>query len=108
VVVVLAKAQTSGGTQIVVAPVTHSPPEAPANAVEVPANVKRELGLDRERSWIVITEFNRFPWPGPDVRPLEDGDPFYGAIPDWLFRRVREAIGKCAARGEVRVTRRTE
>ena len=94
--------------QLLVAPVTHSAPAAPADAVEVPANVKRDLGLDRDRSWIVATEVNRFLWPGPDVRVLEGGDPFYGAIPDWLFARVREAISGLARRGKVDVTQRTK
>lgn len=106
--VVLATAQGGRGTQLIVAPVTHSPPEALSDAIEMPASVKRDLGLDRERSWIVITEVNRFLWPGPDVRPLEGGSPFYGAIPDWLFVRVRSGIGESAARGDMKVTRRTE
>jgi len=107
-VVVLATQQASGGTRLIVAPVTHSPPEAPTDAVELPANVKRDLGLDRERSWIVITETNRFLWPGPDVRPIEGGSPLYGAIPDWLFARVRRGIGSLAERGEIEIIRRTE
>jgi hypothetical protein len=27
------------------------------------------LGLDEPRSWVVLTEANRFPWPDPDLRP---------------------------------------
>jgi hypothetical protein len=79
-----------------------------ADAVEVPTVVKRDLGLDRERSWIVVTEVNSFLWPGPDVRPLGDGGPFYGAVPDWLFLQMREAIGVHAGRGGVKITKRTE
>jgi hypothetical protein len=77
-------------------------------AVELPANVKRDLGLDRERSWIVTSEVNSFRWPGPDVRLLDDDTPFYGAIPDWLFVRVRESVGGWVGRGKIRVTPRTE
>ena len=77
-------------------------------AVELPANVKRDLGLDRERSWIVTSEVNSFRWPGPDVRVLDDGTPFYGAIPDWLFSRVRESVGVWAGRGKARIVGRTE
>jgi hypothetical protein len=74
----------------------------------VPANVKRDLRLDRDKSWVVVTELNRFQWPGPDVRVVGDGTPFYGAIPDWLFVRVREAIGAVASGGRMRVTKRTD
>jgi hypothetical protein len=108
VVVVLAVSGAGSSLQLTVAPVTHSAPEKATDAVEMPAVVKRDLGLDRERSWIVVTEVKSFLWPGPDVRPLAGGDPYYGAIPDWLFVRMREAIGAHAGRGKVGITRRTE
>lgn len=87
---------------------THRAPEGAGVAIEMPANVKRDLRLDRERSWIVTSEVNSLQWPGPDGRVLDDGTPFYGAIPDWLFVRVRESVGAWTGRGSVRVTRRTE
>ena len=92
--VVVARIEAKGRTEIIVAPVTHSAPERDADAMEMPATVKRDLRLDSDRSWIVITEMNRFVWPGPDIRPVGGkGDPFYGAVPDWLFVKVRDAIG---------------
>lgn len=104
---VLAVTGAGSELRLTVAPVTHSAPERAGDAVEMPAIVKRDLGLDHERSWIVVTEVNRFLWPGPDVRPMADGDPYYGAIPDWLFVRMREAIGAHAGRGRVRIVGRT-
>ena len=65
-------------------PVTHSPPERPEEAVEIPAVVKRRLGLDEARSWIVVSEINRFIWPGPDLRPVSRAEPErfeYGFLP---------------------------
>jgi hypothetical protein len=53
-------------TVVVVLPITHSPPADPASAVEIPVAVKRHLGLDAERSWIVVAEGNEFDWPGYD------------------------------------------
>src|SRR6185369_10141722 len=90
VVVVLAAIIRRGRTQLLVAPVTHAAPKRSGDAIEIPANVKAQIGLDRERSWIVVTELNRFIWPGPDLRivPGHDG-PFYDMLPDWLFERVR-------------------
>lgn len=107
VVVVLATEGVGDGLRVLVAPVTHSAPDTATMAVELPAAVKRDLRLDGARSWIVTTEVNSFRWPGPDVRVLDDGTPFYGAIPDWLFLRVRESVETWAGRG-MRVTRRTE
>ncbi|MER8589878.1 plasmid maintenance toxin (PemK-like), partial [Mesorhizobium sp. M1338] len=41
------------------------------------------------RSWIVLTESNRFAWPGPDVRPLETESGYYGPLPPALFAAVK-------------------
>ncbi len=106
--VVLAIEEAGDRLRVLVAPVTHSVPDTPATAIEMPANVKRDLGLDRERSWIMTGEVNSFRWPGPDARVLDDGTPYYGAIPDWLFVRVQQSVGSWAGRGKMRVTRRTE
>ena len=64
--VVVARFVSGGQTQLLVAPVTHSEPKS-GEGIEIPPPVKRHLGLDRERSWIVTTELNRFNWPGPTV-----------------------------------------
>jgi hypothetical protein len=104
--VVVARLAQKRGTGLLVAPITHTPPESPADAIEIPANVKQHLGLDRERSWTVLTELNRFLWPGPDIRPAPGSDsPFYDALPDWLFERVRNGIVGRA--GQLRMTTRT-
>ena len=60
------------GTPVVrVLPITHAPPKNAEDALEIPAAVKNRLRLDEERSWIILTESNRFAWPGPDLRPLD-------------------------------------
>ena len=77
---------------VTVLPITHTPPADPQLAVEIPTLVKRRLGLDDERSWIVLTEANRFIWPGPDLRPSTLGDSAsvtYGALPFALFENIR-------------------
>jgi hypothetical protein len=53
---------------VLVLPGTHSPPADAALAVEIPALVKECLRLDAERSWVVLSEWKEFIWPGPDVR----------------------------------------
>jgi hypothetical protein len=108
-VVVLSLAQAEGETVVTVAPVTHAPPRWPADAVEIPAATKRRLGLDGERSWIVLTEVNRFRWPGPDLRPVPGQlhtryD--YGMLPPGLFRQVRQGILDWAAKLQLRMTKR--
>jgi hypothetical protein len=76
---------------VTVLPITHTPPSNPDLAVEIPHATKRRLGLDDDRSWIVLTEANRFIWPGPDLRFARTGDPAsvsYGLLPRDLFKEV--------------------
>ena len=73
-------------------PISHTPPSNPLLVVEIPATTKRRLGLDDNRSWVVLTEANRFVWPGPDLRPLQPGDAAsvaYGSLPYGLFEDIR-------------------
>ena len=56
-----------------VLPITHSAPLDPASALEIPPLTKLRLGLDSDRSWVVLDEANDFIWPGPDLRPQSFG-----------------------------------
>ena len=108
-VVVVARIAHADRHEIIVAPVTHSPPERPGDAVEIPFKVKRVLGLDQERSWIVTTELNRFLWPGPDIRTAPGRDtPLYDALPEVLFDTLRAALAGHVAAGRLKVTKRGE
>jgi hypothetical protein len=93
--IVLTVVDTGGKRRVLAAPVTHTPPTSPRDAVEIPAAIKRRLGLDSERSWIVIGEANRFTWPGPDLRTIPGRDLstiVYGMLPPNFFEVVRSAF----------------
>ena len=108
VVVVLARIVTGDRTELLVAPVTHSQPP-PGQGVALPSPIKRHLGLDSDPSWIIVTELNRFTWPGPDIRPAAGKvTPLYGALPAKLFEQVRQAISSHARSGAVSIPKRTE
>jgi hypothetical protein len=87
---VLASVRLENGSFAVRAlPITHTPPNDPADAIEIPRLAKDRLRLDDERSWIVLTESNRFIWPGPDLRPVDSDTGYYGAIPPALFAEAK-------------------
>ena len=93
VLLALAGGEGDGQPRVVVLPITHSPPQPPAEGIELPAATKRRLGLDGERSWVIVSEANRFLWPGPDLRFLPGGEPesaAYGVLPPDVFRAVRD------------------
>ena len=92
---------TEAGAPVVrVLPITHAPPADPADAIEIPAVLKIRLRLDHERSWIVLTESNRFIWPGPDLRSVDSDTGYYGALTPGLFAEVKRRF-LAIARGEV-------
>jgi hypothetical protein len=89
--IVLAPEHVEDGTHVVVLPVTHSPPDKTVAALEIPPAIKRLLGLDSERSWVVLSESNRFRWPGPDLRRVGDRDDSsvaYGFLPPRFFAEL--------------------
>jgi hypothetical protein len=108
--VVLAHKNEEGETRVYVLPVTHSPPAEDTEAVAIPAPVKRRLGLDDERSWIVVSEANVFTWPGPDLHFVPGKGPesaAYGFLPPALFRIVRDRFLERARRRQAGVVPRT-
>ncbi len=109
--IVLATANEAGDQMVTVLPISHTPPSNPLLAVEIPAAVKRRLNLDDERSWVVLTEANRFTWPGPDLRPLRQGDAqstAYGPLPYGLFEEIRIKFLAVLKSHTVRAVPRTE
>lgn len=99
---ILALARDDGETQVVVLPITHTPPSNPAHAVEIPASTKQRLGLDGLPSFIVLTEANRFFWPGPDLRSFQTeagNSVVYGPLPRRLFLEVRDRFVQLARAG---------
>lgn len=95
VIVLTVEREADDATVVIVLPITHSPPSDPAGAVEIPAPVKRHLGLDDERSWVVVTEGNEFDWPGYDLQKIGGGDRYdYGFLPPRFFDQVRDAFVK--------------
>jgi mRNA-degrading endonuclease toxin of MazEF toxin-antitoxin module len=111
VVVVVAIEARPHGTQLLVVPVTTRPPRDGNAAVEMPAAVRRHLGLGDDPGWIVADEVNSFTWPGPDIRPIRRGgeiSPRYGFIPGKLFEQVRARLAEAAKAGRLKMTKRTE
>jgi len=81
--------------RVVLAPITHSPPQAGSTAIEIPQQIKRQLGLDNETSWVVTSEVNVFTWPGYDLVPINRGNPsdiVFGTLPASLTKLILKRI----------------
>jgi hypothetical protein len=109
--IVLAIEKQPGHKRVIVLPITHFAPAQSDEGIELPSETKRRLGLDSERSWIIISEANEFVWPGPDLRFAPGQGPessAYGYLPPRVFRVVRDRfLGRARAR-KSELVRRTE
>lgn len=91
--VVLSYRRADDGALIaMLAPITHAAPREGDRAIEIPAPVKAHLGLDDQRSWVMVDEVNETAWPGFDLQPLPDGRLAYGFLPPRLFGRIKAAL----------------
>ncbi len=97
-----------GSPVVRVLPITHVPPKDLTQAVELPVLVKRRLGMDEERSWIILSESNRFASPGPDLRPAATDSGYLGPLPPALFQTVKRRFVELARRGSHKVAARSE
>jgi len=70
VIVLTVRRERGNATIVTVLPVTHAAPSNPDAAIEIPAPVKRHLGLDNARSWIVVAKGNEFESPGYDLHRI--------------------------------------
>lgn len=93
-VVILAIEKQDGNTLVTVAPITHLKPSDKAMWLEIPPRVKQHLGLDYDKSWVIINEVNQFIWPGYDLRPIPNSkNKFtYGFLPPKLFEQIKSKI----------------
>ena len=107
VVVLVASQDGDNGTTVLVAPITHRRPSDPDAGVAIPSQTGARLGLDADQSWIIVSELNRFQWPGPDLRPVGPGQSAYGHLPAGLFRKLRARLLSLLARGDLTQVRRT-
>lgn len=110
-IVLVAEKEDDGETVVTVVPVTHTPPNKPEESVEIPAITKSRLGLDDQRSWIVVSEINRFVWPGPDLRAVARSSPQrfdYGFLPPKLFAQVCGSLENAYCQRKLRLVPRSD
>ena len=107
VIALAVERQPDGETLVTVLPVTHRPPDDEAAAVEIPRAVKRHLGLDDARSWVIISEGDQFVWPGYDLRKTPSSDRYdYGFLPPRLFQKILDEFRGWHRKNKTRLTKR--
>jgi hypothetical protein len=101
--IVLVRTDVGPGQMVYVVPITHSEPANGEHAkILIPQSIKQRLGLDEDRSWVDVTEYNIFVWPGHDLKPTKrraGGTPaahtcLYGFLPSKFFDKVKKALNE--------------
>ena len=93
VIVLAVERLPDGETLVTVLPTTHRPPRDASAAVEVPRAIKQRLGLDDDRSWIVVSEGDQFVWPGYELRKVRGTDRYdCGYLPPRFFKDLLAAF----------------
>jgi hypothetical protein len=92
VIVLRVEMPETGITIVTVLPITHVAPTEKDAGVELPPAVKRHLCLDDEQSWVLLSEGNKFVWPGYDLRKRRGGGFSYGFLPPRLFDHIARAF----------------
>ncbi len=109
-IVATIRVDENGDTRALVLPITHTRPDDPSLAIELPAKVKNRLQLDEARSWVVLSEWNEFVWPGFDLRrrlSAPEASVAYGILPPSLFATIRDRFLAIVDEGQARQVIRT-
>jgi hypothetical protein len=92
-VVLVVDEPKSAAPRVYVLPITHSAPAKGVQALEIPAAVARTAGLDAAKSWVILSEFNEFVWPGFDLALIPGSKPptiAYGYFTPGFFSKLRD------------------
>ncbi len=109
-VVVLVTQFQDNHCRVIVAPITHSPPHDPLDAIALTGLTCARLGLDASPQWIMASEVNAFIWPGPDLRPLPGrggASVLMGYLPANTFLRLTARISELGQQRRLRPVPRT-
>jgi hypothetical protein len=98
----------AGSSSVVVLPITHSEPKAGTEGIEIPAAVCKNLGLDEDRSWVIVSEYNVDDWPNGGISPVpgRHGAFTYGYLSPRLLESIKRKFVDVIRQGRAKTVRR--
>ncbi len=106
-IVVASRPEGAVDTTVFVVPVTHRQPATQDGWVELRSATARALGLDGDRHWVIVSQLNKFIWPGYDLRPIPQSGAYeYGMLPKDVFLEVQAALNAQVAKRRARAMTR--
>ena len=107
-VVLAALPNAVGWPKVLLCGITHTKPSAPSEGVLLPKEVKKELGLDDEPSWIVTSEVNTVDWHDMRFILAPKGSWTYGVMAAEVMEEVRQRIAARNRAGVMEFVNRAE
>ena len=107
-VIMAAKKDSEGdGYEVLVAPITHSPPRNNKTSLKLPNHEIERLGLIDQDKWVRLDELNTFRWPGKFLKPVpgKGNDVEFGETSKKFYQAILNKM-KVAAR--IKVVHRNE
>lgn len=101
---------SSSDGRILLAPITSRPPEK-STSIDLPLEIKRHLGLDERKSWVIASNLNKFTWPGFDIRSVPGKIPAtysYGRLPAGFLLQIQTTLAGLAKKRLVATIERDE
>ncbi len=93
---------------VVILPITHTRPDGDTVGVEIPAKLRKALGLGEAPSRVIVSEHNVDEWPNGGLAPVpgRPGVFSYGFIPPGLFAQAKAKFLELCERGRSGAVRR--
>jgi hypothetical protein len=111
-IVLASEPRNDGSRQVIVCPITHTPPDDAESAIEIPSRVAAHLKLDNQKSWIRTHELNSFKWEADripvGVSTADKDRDVFGFVPPRLYSQMRDQIRALRRRHAINIIGRDE
>lgn len=110
VLVLVTQPKENKSRQVVVCPITHTPPQSEETAVEIPYKVARHLELDHDQMWVKTHQINTMIWDHNHipfgVSQTKYSTWSYGVIPYALRKQILQQVQENSRTRSVGVVKR--
>lgn len=107
-VVVARRSKQDGSFDVLLAPITHSPPKNPKQAISIPSEAQKSTGLDQEKSWLLTSEVNQAAWSDAGIIPARRGEWLYGKLPRGIAAKAVKDITEIRSAGKLQIVDRVK
>jgi hypothetical protein len=106
-VIVARRRLDTGDFEVLLAPITHSPPSQPSEGYALPEQARPITGLDHQKSWLITSELNEVRWTDAGFTPARPEQWLVGQLPRRLAIKVNFDVLAAIKAGQMAIIRRS-